>query len=200
MQFVLLVLIGYLIGSIPTSYLSMRLFTGKDLRKLGTGNATVTAAFIHGGRKPGTVAFVVEMAKAGVCLLIAHAMVGETWASLTILVAAVIGCNWPIWLRRAGGQGQTIGMVGLVILAPIAMLVAASTYVLPQLVTRKHLLSNMLFHLGLPLILWLMGGSWEWGLAGFLIVAPFLIKQWTAGDDVVRAREAHNVGHNEAGV
>jgi glycerol-3-phosphate acyltransferase PlsY len=127
-------------------------------------------------------------------------MVGETWASLTILVTAVIGCNWPIWLRRAGGQGQTIGMVGLVILAPIAMLVAASTYVVPQLVTRKHLLSNTLFHLGLPLVLWLMEGSWEWGLAGFLIVAPFLVKQWTAGDDVVRAREAHSVGHNGAGV
>ena len=97
-EFILLILIGYLVGSIPASYLAMRLFTGKDLRKLGTGNATLTAVFLHGGKRPGIVALLGEIAKAGVCVLVAHFMVGETWASMVILVTAVYGCSWSIWL------------------------------------------------------------------------------------------------------
>ncbi len=200
MQFLLLAFIGYLIGSIPGSYLVMRLSSGKDLRRLGTGNATVTAVFIHGGRIPGIVSLVAEMAKAGICLIVADVLIGEVWASLTIIVAAVLGCNWSVWLRGSGGQGQTIGMVGLVILAPVAMLVVAAFYLVPLVVTRRYMLSNMLFHLVLPIVLWQMQGSWQWGLAGFLIVAPFFLKQWLVGDDVVSTRETQAVGHNGAGV
>jgi glycerol-3-phosphate acyltransferase PlsY len=54
--FISLVLIGYFIGSIPSSYISMRFFTGKDIRKLGTGNATVTAVLMYGGKRPAIIA------------------------------------------------------------------------------------------------------------------------------------------------
>ena len=64
MMFLFLVLAGFLIGGIPSGYLSMRYFTGADIRTLGTGSATVTAVMIHGGRIPGTVALLLEIAKA----------------------------------------------------------------------------------------------------------------------------------------
>ena len=76
LTFVMLVLIGYLIGSIPSSYLSMRFFTGKDIRTMGTGNATVTAVLMHGGKRPALVAFVAEIIKCAICILIAYLMVG----------------------------------------------------------------------------------------------------------------------------
>lgn len=103
--FVILILIGYLIGSIPSSYLSMRLFTGKDIRTMGTGNATVTAVLMYGGKRPALAAFVAEIVKSAICVLIAYIMVGEIWASLVIVIAAVFGCSWSLWLKGGGGQG-----------------------------------------------------------------------------------------------
>jgi glycerol-3-phosphate acyltransferase PlsY len=164
MMFVLLALLGYLIGSVPSGYLTMRLFTGKDIRTFGTGSATVTAVMIHGGKRPGILAFLLELSKGIICVVIAHYLVGKDWATLVILVAAVFGCNWSIWLRGGGGQGLTIGISGLVLV-----------------------------------ILFLWYGSWEWFLAGFLIVIPSFIKGWLYGDDVVEARKAGGVSQIGAG-
>jgi glycerol-3-phosphate acyltransferase PlsY len=192
--FVILILIGYLIGSIPSSYLSMRLFTGNDIRTMGTGNATVTAVLMHGGKRPALVALVAEMAKAGICVLIAHLMVGEIWASFVIVVAAVFGCSWSLWLKGGGGQGMTIGVVGLVLVNVLAVLIMAAWYIIPMVVTRRHVLSNRLFRLSVPVVLWLWYTSWEYALAGCLLVAPSLIKELITGDDVVKARKADGVG------
>ena len=194
MIFVFLGLIGYLIGSIPCSYLSMRYFTGADIRTLGTGSATVTAVLMHGGKRPAMVALVAEMAKGALCILIAYIMVGEVWAGLVILVAAVFGCSWSIWLKGSGGQGLTIAMSGLVLLNVLVVLIMAAFYLLPLAATKRHLLSNRMFRLSVPAVLGLWYGSWEYGLAGGLLVLPSFIKQWVRGDDVLEARKAESVG------
>ena len=199
MMFLLLAIVGYLIGSIPSGYLSMRLFTGKDIRTLGTGSATVTAAMIHGGKRPGILALLLEIFKGVICVVVAHYLVGESWAALVILVAAVFGCNWSVWLRGGGGQGLTIGISGLVLLNPLPILIMACFYLLPMVTTKRHLLSNRLFRLSLPIILVAWHGSWEWFLAGCLIVIPSFIKGWLYGDDVVEAGKADSVGHIGAG-
>jgi glycerol-3-phosphate acyltransferase PlsY len=188
--FVLLVLIGYFIGSIPSSYLSMRYFTGKDIRTLGTGNATVTAVLMHGGKRPAIVAIIGEIAKAGICVLIAHVLVGELWASFVILVAAVFGCSWSIWLKGGGGQGLSVGISGLVLVNVLVVLIMAAWYILPMVVTRRHVLSNRLFRISVPAILGLWYTSWEYALAGALLVMPSFFKELMVGDDVIEAKKA----------
>ena len=194
LTFVMLILIGYLIGSIPSSYLSMRFFTGKDIRTMGTGNATVTAVLMHGGKRPALVAFVAEITKGAICIIIAYLMVGELWASFVILVAAVVGCSFSLWLRGGGGQGMTIGVSGLVLINVLAVLIMAAWYIVPLVVTRRHVLSNRLFRLSVPVVLGLWYVSWEYALAGCLLVTPSFIKELRAGDDVVEARKADGVG------
>ena len=194
LTFIILILIGYLIGSIPSSYLSMRLFTGKDIRTMGTGNATVTAVLMYGGKRPALAAFVAEIVKSAICVLIAYIMVGELWASLVIVIAAVFGCSWSIWLRGGGGQGMTIGVSGLVLINVLAVLIMAAWYILPMVVTRRHVLSNRLFRMAVPIVLWLWYDSWEYALAGCLLVMPSFIKELITGDDVVKARKADGVG------
>ena len=193
LTFVILVLIGYLIGSIPSSYLSMRFFTGKDIRTMGTGNATVTAVLMHGGKRPALVAFLSEITKAGICILIAYLTVGELWASFVILVAAVFGCSWSIWLKGGGGQGMTIGMSGLVLINVLAVLIMAAWYIIPLVVTRRHVLSNRLFRISVPVVLGLWYTSWEYALAGCLLVMPSFVKELITGDDIVKARKADGV-------
>jgi len=192
--FIFLVLIGYFIGSIPSSYLSMRFFTGKDIRTMGTGNATVTAVLMYGGKRPAIAAFVAEMAKSAICVLIAFIMVGEIWASLTIVIAAVFGCSWSIWLKGGGGQGMTIGVSGLVLINVLVVLIMAAWYLLPMIVTKRHVLSNRLFRASVPIALGLWYASWVYALAGCLLVMPSFIKELRTGDDVVKARKADGVG------
>jgi len=188
MMVVLLVLIGYLVGSIPSGYLTMRYFTGADIRSLGTGSATVTAVALHGGRRPAIVAFLLEIAKAIACVMVARHLVGEDWATMVILVAAVFGCSWSLWLRGGGGQGLTIGISGLVL-----------RNVLPVLIMSQHVLSNRIFRFSLPPILGLWYTSWEWFLVGLLIVVPSVVKGWIFGDDVEEAGKAESVGHTNVG-
>lgn len=198
-MFLFLVLIGFLIGGIPSGYLSMRYFTGTDIRAMGTGSATVTAVMIHGGKIPGTVALLLEIAKAILLFAIAHFLVGEEWAVLVILVAAVFGCSWSVWLRGSGGQGLTIGVSGLVLLNPLPVLIMAACYLIPLVTTKRHVLSNRLFRVSMPAVLWLWYTSWIWALAGVLIVLPSFIKGWIYGDDVAEAKKATRVGHSESG-
>ena len=192
--FILLVLIGYLIGSIPSSYLAMRFFTGRDIRTIGTGNATVTAVLMYGGKRPAIAAFVAEMAKSAICVLIAYIMVGEIWAGLVIVIAAVFGCSWSIWLKGGGGQGMTIGVSGLVLINVLVVLIMAAWYLLPMIVTKRHVLSNRLFRASVPIALGLWYASWVYALAGCLLVMPSFIKELRTGDDVVKARKADGVG------
>ena len=194
MTFLILILIGYFIGSIPSSYLSMRFFTGKDIRTLGTGNATVTAVLMYGGKRPALVAFIGEMAKSGICLLIAYLWLGERWAYLTVLIAAVFGCSWSLWLRGGGGQGMTIGVTGLVLINVLAVLIMATSYLLSLAITKRRILSNRMFRISIPTVLGLWYTSWEYALAGCLLVMPSFIKEWVAGDDVVAARKVNSVG------
>jgi glycerol-3-phosphate acyltransferase PlsY len=194
-----LVLIGYVIGSIPSGYLAMRYFTGTDIRTYGTGSATVTAVAMHGGRRPATAAFLLEIGKAIACFYIAAHLVGEDWATMVILVAAVFGCSWSVWLRGNGGQGLTIGMSGLILRNVLPILIMSLFYLLPLAITKKHVASNRIFRASLPPILAVWYGSWEWFLAGLLIIAPSIIKGWVFGDDVEEVKKAQDVGHSGAG-
>lgn len=200
MTFLLLILIGYLIGSIPCSYLSMRLFTGRDIRKLGTGQATVTAVLMHGGKRAGAVSLLGEILKGVACVFIANALVGQNWAILVILVGAVYGCSWSVWLRGGGGQGLTTGMSGLVMMNVLTVLIMGAWYGLALGTTRHRLLSNRLFRLSVPVVLASWYWSWEYALAGSFLVLPSFIKEHSRGDDVVKARETEGVGHNSVGV
>ena len=72
-------------------------------------------------------------------------------------------------------------------------------YLLPLAATRRHLLSNRIFRISVPIVLGSWYVSWEWALAGCLIVMPSFVKGWSSGDDIVKAREADSVGHTGAG-
>ncbi len=214
MEYVLLALIGYLIGSIPSGYLAMRLFTGQDIRKIGTGNATVTAVLMRGGKRPGIAALLMEMCKSAICVLVARAMVGESAAVLVVLVAAVFGCSWSIWLKGAGGQGLTIGVTGLVLVNVLVVAIMAAFYLISSVLTKRYVLSTRLFRISIPVVLGLWYGvapdlsygvvpgasysAWQGFLAGLLIIAPSFIKERAVGDDVVAARKAGGAGGKDA--
>jgi glycerol-3-phosphate acyltransferase PlsY len=194
-----IVAIGYLLGSIPTAYVMMCLFTKQDLRKLGTGNVTSTAVIIHGGKLPGILSILGEIFKTFLCLFIAYLLVNELWAYLLVLVAASAGEIWSIWLGGAGGRGQAIFVTGFLVLCPIPFLLAGLCFLLPFFTTKRLYLSSEIFHFVTPIMLMLanlfnpaMFGlgrhSWGYAVAAAVLCAMFLIKHRPETDDIIQAQ------------
>jgi glycerol-3-phosphate acyltransferase PlsY len=203
---VAIIAIGYLIGSIPTANIMMRLFANKDLRHVGTGNVTSTAVMIHAGKLPGTLSLIGEILKTLLCLAIAGWLVGDLWAYLLIMIAASVGQTWSVWLGWTGGQAQTIFITGFLVLCPVATAVAALTFIGSLLITKRFYLSNTIFHLAAPLCLLLawffnpaplgLGNhSWGYALTCAVLCGMFLMRHQADTDDVVQTEAWGGYSH-----
>ena len=194
-----IIAIGYLLGSIPTAQIVMRLFTKQDLRKVGTGNITSTAVMIHGGRLPGSLSLFGEILKTFICIAIAYYVSGgQLWAMLLMLVAASVGQIWSVWLKWAGGRGQTIFATGFIVLCPIPFLISVMFLGLILFTTKRFLFSNLIWHLIAPPMLLLallfnpamfeLGEhSWGYAVTAAVLCAFFFIKNRPATDDIVHS-------------
>jgi glycerol-3-phosphate acyltransferase PlsY len=94
-----IVLMGYLIGSIPMGYLVIKTFAKKDITKIGSGRTGGTNALRAGGAKLGIVTGVLDFFKGfAVVAVLRRFMPEETWLQVLAGVATVVGHNWSIWL------------------------------------------------------------------------------------------------------
>ena len=143
-----IIVLSYLIGSIPGSILVGKLFHGIDVRHHGSGNAGATNTFRVLGWKSGVIATIIDLGKgilaagviSGIRIDSIPAGLGfwdaNTVVSLIAGVAAVIGHMFPIWAGFKGGKGvnTTAGM--LIALTPATMALTLSVFVLVLLLTR----------------------------------------------------------------
>lgn len=125
----LLILIAFVMGSIPFSYYVVRLVSGKDVRRLGSGNPGATNVYRTTGRGAGLAALVLDAGKG-----IAAVELARSWhASPAVLyaagVAAVLGHLYPMFLGFKGGKGVATGLGVLIASAPLATLAAVVVFV-----------------------------------------------------------------------
>ncbi|EEX48878.1 acyl-phosphate glycerol 3-phosphate acyltransferase [Jonquetella anthropi DSM 22815] len=97
--------LAYLIGSIPTGYLSVRLVRGIDIRTFGSGNTGGTNVGRLMGRKWGVGVIVFDMLKGALVIGLFRLAGLPNWLVMCGALAAVLGHNYPIWLGFRGGKG-----------------------------------------------------------------------------------------------
>lgn len=198
-QVVAVLATGYLIGSIPTAHIVMRVFRKQDLSKIGTGNITSTAVMIHGGKLPGSISLIGEILKTFLCIYVTYLLVGELWAYLVMLVIASIGQIWSIWLKGKGGKGQTIFVTGFMVLCPLPFLISVGFMLIVFLVSKRFLFSNQFWHIVAPPLMLLallfnpamFGlGEHHWGYAvtAGVLCSFFFLKNQAANDDFVQSQ------------
>lgn len=112
MNYFLIAIISYFLGNISFAYILGKLFTKKDVRDFGSGNAGATNAIRAFGKKIGVMVFVGDVLKGVVAVLIARSIAGQNGAYLAGALV-IIGHNWPILLNFKGGKGvaTTIGVM-----------------------------------------------------------------------------------------
>jgi glycerol-3-phosphate acyltransferase PlsY len=113
-------ILGYFLGSIPTAYIATRLKTGKDIRKLGGGNVGGLNTFKEVGRGTAIIVTLIDMCKGAVVAAITHWILNlDKPYVLIAVIAAVIGHNWMVWLKFSGGKGMGVIAGTLLIVMPI---------------------------------------------------------------------------------
>jgi glycerol-3-phosphate acyltransferase PlsY len=137
---VVLVLGGYLAGSIPFGFLLGRFVLGIDIRKVGSGNIGGTNVARAGGKRLGFAVIVLDAVKAVLPVVIARRLLegvpgAEIWV-VSVAVAAFAGHLFPIWLGFKGGKGVATAVGIFLVLAPYAALAGLVTYGVAYAATR----------------------------------------------------------------
>ncbi len=182
----LLVILAYLAGSIPFGVLVARMTGGVDPRTIGSGRTGGTNALRALGRKWAAVVVTGDLAKGALPVLLARIVTnGDPVAEVLCATAAVIGSSHSMFLRFHGGRGVGTGVGTMLIIEPIAILIAAPVFIAVILITRYVSLGSLLGSAAmLPamLLIWAVAsGAVPPAYLGWAVVGPVLI--WLAHAD-----------------
>lgn len=111
-KLVTVLLLAYLLGAFPTGYLTVLAFTGKDVRKLGSGRTGGTNVLRSAGLAAAALTVLGDLLKGGAAVLLAHLLVGTPLAVAVASLAAILGHNYSIFLGFEGGAG-TMTSIGI---------------------------------------------------------------------------------------
>lgn len=156
-------LAAYLLGSIPMGYLLTKLWKGQDIRQAGSGNVGATNVARVAGKLPGLLVLLLDLGKGVVA-----AGVLPVWfpgSDVSLLhplrlaagLAAVVGHDYPCFLRFRGGKGIATGFGVLLALIPLAAGLCAAVWLGVFLWSRYVSLASMIAAGTLPLWLLLFG-------------------------------------------
>ena len=149
----LLVLFAYLLGSLPTALVVVRLFTGDDVRRKGSGNVGATNALRAAGWKAGVVVTVIDVAKGALPVWLMRLYNPESVWIAAAMLAAVLGHCYPVWLKFRGGKGVATGFGSFLVIAPLSALAALALWFVVLVIWRWVSLASMVASASFPMIL-----------------------------------------------
>lgn len=151
MNAVLSVTLAYFVGSIPFAYLLSR-HQGIDLHRAGSGNVGASNVLRTTGVRAAVLAMVLDGIKGAIAVLTAQLLSPGPVAAVIAAFASILGHVYPIWLRFRGGKGVATAAGAFALLAPEALAVAASVFLLSVIVTRFISVGSMAGALTLVLV------------------------------------------------
>ena len=166
MERLICVLVGYVFGLIQTGYIYGKK-NGVDLRKKGSGNAGTTNALRTMGWKAGAVTLLGDCFKCVAAVVVVHLIYGKTHTDMMPLLSmyagmgAVLGHNYPFYLKFKGGKGIAV-MIGMTAAMAFSMDIRLA---IPNALigfgmafaTRYVSVGSLLFALTLPISAYLLG-------------------------------------------
>ena len=149
----------YVLGSVPTGYILVRLAKGKDIRRSGSGNVGALNAYQQAGTAAGLAVLLVDTAK-GVLAVIAPRLMGlDDWALFITTPLVVAGHNWPVFLGFRGGKGAAAIFGISLVIVPWLTVVTAGPSILLMLLLRNVVLGAAFGFILLNTLLWVTGQS-----------------------------------------
>ncbi len=139
-----LMLLAYLAGSIPVGSIVAQLVGGPDLRSIGSGRTGGTNALRALGRKWAVVVVIGDLLKGALPVLLARIVTGDPLVEVLCGGAAVAGAIWSVFVGFRSGRGVGTGVGTMLVIQPIAVLLATPVFVVAILLTRYVSLGSLL--------------------------------------------------------
>jgi len=177
----LLLLLAYLFGSIPVSFLIARAAAGVDLRAVGSGNTGASNVYRVAGAGWAVLAFLGDALKGALPVwaalhLPSQSSTTDAWWVAGAGLLAVLGHLFPPWLKFRGGKGVATSFGVMVILAPGPALLALAVWAAVTLASKRVSAGSLAAALALPVSVYVFkaGPAKIWlalALAGLIFVA-----------------------------
>lgn len=147
-KFVAVVLIGYLLGSIPFGLLISKRSGKVDVRQYGSGKIGATNVLRAAGRKAAALVVVLDVSKGALAVVLAGLIIGRSYlvvgdfglgalvAQVLAALAAMAGHNWPVFLKFHGGRGVATFFGGLAALYPPAAIFGGQIFIIGAGLTK----------------------------------------------------------------
>ena len=163
-----LIVSAYLIGSIPFSYLVVRVFAGADIRQHGSRNVGATNVARTFGKWPGIIALILDVSKGYAAIVVARYLAyrpdwpfqasatggplqsREFWVALAGLIA-VLAHMFPVWLKFHGGKGVATAMGVFLALDPVVIAAAIIVFLIVLITTRFVSLASIISAATVPI-------------------------------------------------
>lgn len=159
MEILILIIIAYLLGSVPTSVWIGKYFYEIDIREYGSGNAGATNTFRVLGVKPGIVVLIIDILKGSAAVSLAY-LFEETLPTnefvdteIGLAIAAVIGHLFPVLAGFRGGKGVATLLGATLIITPASCAISLVVFLIILFATRYVSLSSMIAGISYPVIL-----------------------------------------------
>jgi acyl phosphate:glycerol-3-phosphate acyltransferase len=154
LNWVIAVVAGYLIGSIPFALLLARR-RGIDIRRAGSGNVGATNVLRTVGARAAVVTLLLDAAKGVAAVVLARQLSDDVGVAVVAALAAIAGHAYPVWLGFHGGKGVATAAGAFSVLAPVALGIALMTFAITVWLTRFVSLGSMIGALMLVCVLFL---------------------------------------------
>ncbi|HKF48541.1 MAG TPA: glycerol-3-phosphate 1-O-acyltransferase PlsY [Terracidiphilus sp.] len=156
-----IVVLSYLLGSIPMGYLLVRLVRKQDIRSVGSGNIGATNVLRSEGKGLGAATFVLDVVKGSLAVLLGYWLaapllpgVPQRNVEALAAICAVLGHMFPVWIGFRGGKGVATGFGVFLVCAPIAALSAIALFAIICALTRYVSLASIIGAASFPVVAW----------------------------------------------
>ena len=144
LQYVVVVVLAYFVGSLSWGYMLLRWRQGTDVREYGSGRTGMSNVLRTGGGKMAALVFALDVGKGAVAVMMAKEATGASGAEVAAALAALVGHNWPVFLGFRGGRGILTALGGLSMMAPVPAVVATVIWVATALGSRYISLGSII--------------------------------------------------------
>ncbi len=170
----IIILVSYGLGSITGAYYIVKMFTGEDIRKLGSGNVGATNAGRAIGKKGFLLTLLIDAGKVILAIMItAQLAEGESYLVLSSIFA-MIGHLFPIQLGFHGGKGVVAYLASALFLSPLTIGIFAITMGILYLILRRYPIAGFLSMASIPITAYVLEGSFTISI-GLLSLFVFVL-------------------------
>ena len=127
-QYAIVMPLAHLMGSISWGYILLQWRMGLDVREYGSGRTGMSNVLRTGGVKSAAAVLTLDIAKGIIAVILARLIIGTHGAEVTAGLIVLAGHNWPVFLGFKGGRGILTALGGLVLMVPVAALIATATF------------------------------------------------------------------------